>query len=119
MLVRLLSILGSSASLIGLAFVFHPTGQDFSLVESILLGTGIVLTAVAVVLEIKDYLAHRPKILKTKQQIRDYMFRWIDNGGKVCIFSNDLSWVEDDEMVSMLKRKARRAFAWQGNTATL
>lgn len=106
MIVRLLSILGSTASLVGLVFVFHPTGQGFSVIESVLLGTGIVLTVVAVALEIKDYLAHRPKILKTKQAIRDYMYCWIENGGKVCIFSNDLSWVDDEEMVSMLKRKA-------------
>jgi len=108
MLVRLLSILGSTASLVGLVFVFHPTGQGFSTLESVLMGTGIVLTGLAVALEIKDYLDHRPKVLKTKQQIRDYMFGWIDNGGKVCIFSNDLSWVEDEEMVAMLKRKAGR-----------
>src|SRR4051794_14322027 len=106
MIVRLLSILGSSASLIGLVFVFHPNGQGFTATEGVLLGIGIVLTVLAVVLEIKDFVASRPKVLKTKQQIRDYMFHWIDNGGKVCIFSNDLSWIEDDEMVSMLKRKA-------------
>jgi len=102
------SILGSTASLVGLVFVFHPTGQGFSIIESVLLGSGIVLTGLAVALELKDYLNHRPNVIKTKQQIRDYMFDWIDNGGKVFIFSNDLSWVEDEEMVSMLKRKAEK-----------
>jgi hypothetical protein len=108
MVVRLLSILGSSASLVGLVFMFNPTGRGFSVIESVLLGAGIALTVIAVALEITDYLNHRPKVLKTKKQIRDYMFRWIDSGGKVCIFSNDLSWVDDEEMVLMLTRKAAK-----------
>ena len=108
MIVQILSILGSSASLLGLVFVFHPSGQSFTASEGILLGFGIVLTLLAVVLEIKQYISSFPKTFKTKQQIRDYMFRWIENGGKVCIFSNDLSWVEDDQMVAMLKGKAGR-----------
>jgi hypothetical protein len=106
MIVRLLSNLGSTASLIGLVFVFHPAGQAFSVTEGMLLGAGIVLTVLAIVLDLKEYYGKRPKVLRTKQQIREYMFRWIENGGKVCIFSNDLSWVDDDEMVSMLKSKA-------------
>ena len=72
-----------------MVFVFHPSGQSFTASEGILLGFGIVLTLLAVVLEIKQYISSFPKTFKTKQQIRDYMFRWIENGGKVCIFSND------------------------------
>jgi len=106
MIVQILSILGSSASLISLVFFFHPTGQSFTATEGILLGVGIMLTALAVALEVKRYIATQPKTFKTKKTIRDYMFRWIESGGKVCIFSNDLSWVDDDEMVSMLKQKA-------------
>jgi hypothetical protein len=84
-LVRLLSMLGSSVSLIGLAFMFPPTAQRFSVLESILLGTGIVLTADAVHQKIKADLAHRPKIMKTKRPIRDDLFQWIANEGKVGI----------------------------------
>ena len=108
MIVRLLSVLGSSASLLSLIFVFHPSGQGFSAVEGILLGFGIMLTVVAVAVDIKDYMTRRPKRFKTKQEIRDFMFRWLQHGGKVCIFSNDLSWVDDNEMISMLRQKAEK-----------
>lgn len=64
--------------------------------------------AYTVLLDVKEYYANKPTILKTKQQIRDYMFRWIDHGGKVCIFSNDLSWIDDEEMKVMLRRKASK-----------
>jgi hypothetical protein len=108
MIVRLLSVLGSSASLLSLVFVFHPPGKNFSASEGMLLGIGILLTCVAVALEIRDYFANRPRVLKSKDKVQDYMFQWIDNGGKVCIFSNDLSWVEDNDMIAMLKRKAAK-----------
>lgn len=109
LIVRLLSVLGSSASLLSLIFVFHPSGEAFSAIEGILIGFGVVLTAVAVFMDIRDFVSHRPKAFKTKKQIRDYMYHWIDGGGKVCIFSNDLSWVDDDsEMIDMLRRKAEK-----------
>jgi len=63
---------------------------------------------VALYFQITEYVAHRPIILKTAQQIRDYMFRWISRGGRVAIFSRDMSWVEDDEMKDLLRAKARR-----------
>ena len=68
MIVRLLSILGSTASLIGLALMFHPTGQGVSILESILLGTGIALAVVAVASDFRDYRAKRPKVLKTSSK---------------------------------------------------
>ena len=106
---RLLSVLGSSASLLSLIFVFHPSGQALSALEGVPIVIGIVLTAVAVFLDIRDFVSRRPKSFKTKKQIRDYMYHWIDNGGKVCIFSNDLSWVDgDSEMIDMLRRKAEK-----------
>jgi hypothetical protein len=110
LIVRLLSVLGSSASLLSLIFVFHPTGQAFSVIEGVLLGFGVVLTGVAVFMDIRDFMSRRPKSFRTKKQIRDYMYHWIDNGGKVCIFSNDLSWVDgDSEMIDMLRRKAEKS----------
>ena len=39
--------------------------------------------------------------------IRDYMFRWIKNGGRVAIWTRDMSWVNDDEMKQLLQYKAR------------
>ena len=108
MLVRLLSVLGSVASLLSLVFVFHPTGQTYTVGEGVLLGIGIVLSIVAVISEFWSYFHTGPRFYTTKRKIRDYMYRWILHGGKVCIFSNNLSWVDDEEMKSMLRDKARR-----------
>ena len=66
LIVRLFSVLGSSASLLSLIFVFHPLGQAFSVLEGVLIGFGIVLTAVAVFMDIRDFVSHRPKSYRTQ-----------------------------------------------------
>ena len=38
--------------------------------------------------------------------IRNYMFRWIKNGGRVAIWTRDMSWADDQEMKSMLREKS-------------
>ncbi len=73
---------------------------------SYLLGT--VLTAGVSIAEVVAYVNSLPKRLRTVRKIRDYMFDWIKNGGSVCVFSNDLSWVNDAEMKRMLGSKAAR-----------
>ena len=45
--------------------------------------------------------------LEDKRGIRDYMFRWIKNGGRTAIWTRDMSWVDDDEMRQLLRDKAR------------
>ena len=44
--------------------------------------------------------------MEDRAGIRDYMFRWIKNGGRVAIWTRDMSWVNDQEMKNMLRGKA-------------
>ena len=39
--------------------------------------------------------------------IRSYLMRWIKNGGRVAIWTRDMSWAEDAEMNEMLRSKAQ------------
>ena len=39
--------------------------------------------------------------------IRGYLMRWIKNGGRVAIWTRDMSWAEDAEMKEMLRSKAQ------------
>jgi len=103
---RLLSVLGSIASLFGCVFVFHEPDKPFTVTQSVFLGLAIVLSAWVVFSEIKAYWYRLPRQYKSQKSIRDYMFEWISGGGKVCVFSNDMSWVNDDEMKNMLLAKA-------------
>lgn len=106
MLTRLLSVLGSIASLFGCVFLFRSPDSPLTLWQAIFFGLAVLLSVWAIATEVRSYWQGEPRKFRTKKSIRDYMYNWISNGGKVCIFSNDLSWVDDDEMKQMLHRKA-------------
>ena len=108
MLNRLLSVLGSIASLFGCVFVFHQPGSPYTTVQAVFLGLALVFSACAIAAEFRSYWQDMPRKYKTPQAIRDYLFRWISVGGRVCIFSNDMSWVQDEEMKEMLRSKAEK-----------
>ena len=38
--------------------------------------------------------------------IGDYMYKWIERGGRVAIFSRDLSWARSPELLQLLTQKA-------------
>ncbi len=106
--VQVLATIGSLASLIGAVFAVRPPGQPLSTTHQVLIGLGIILTTVALYSQAKGFWANRPIRLATDAQIRDYMYRWISRGGRVAIFSRDMSWVRDDDMKNLLKEKSRK-----------
>ncbi|MFN8712730.1 MAG: hypothetical protein ACK5Z2_07740 [Bacteroidota bacterium] len=105
---NILSQIGSIASLIGLLFTIKNPDSSFNGWQWFLLFLSIVLFLVAVILVVWEYVAKKPMILKNSKGIRDYMYNWIENGGRTVIFTRDLSWVSDDQMKDMLNNKARR-----------
>lgn len=40
-------------------------------------------------------------------KIRDYMYNWINTGGRVAIWTRDHTWVNDDPMRELLMKKAQ------------
>lgn len=54
-----------------------------------------------------QYIRHRPKRYKTTTQINDYMYRWISTGGRVAIFTRDMSWANEPRIKDLLLNKAR------------
>jgi hypothetical protein len=109
MLFQLISIVGSSTALLSLALSLHPENTPYSAAEITTVIIAVVLSIAAASLEIRRYITSRPKrTFKTRRQIRDYMLQWVDHGARVCIFSNDLSWVDDEDMIAMLRKKAAR-----------
>ena len=42
-----------------------------------------------------------------KVRIRKYLFDWIKSGGRVAIWTRDMSWVDDEDMKQMLRGKAQ------------
>lgn len=108
MTTKILSHTGSLASLCGLIFTLKTGNEPFSGWQWFFIFFSISLFLSSIYLIVSDHLASKPKIFKTKPAIRDYMFNWINLGGRVVIFTRDMSWVNDEDMRDMLRNKARR-----------
>jgi hypothetical protein len=65
------------------------------------------ILGLGVVLEIVSYMRRRPKIYRDDKKIRDYLYRWIKGGGRVVIFTHDMTWAADQEMQDLLISKSR------------
>jgi hypothetical protein len=105
---NILSHIGSLASLIGLLFTIKNPNSSFNGWQWLLLFLAITFFVVFIGVIIWEYITKKPLIFKNAKGIRDYMYKWIENGGRTVIFTRDLSWVSDDAMKDMLNNKARR-----------
>ena len=108
LIVELVSVLGSFASLLGLALILRPLGAQFTVGDGAFFSVAMCLLALFIVVRLREYIRLKPKVCKTKRDIRDYMYAWISRGERVAIYSRDLSWVEDSELHDLLKRKAEK-----------
>lgn len=104
---RVGSIILSYFSIVGFFFTLELRYSDFGILGNILIPISLALFVTAIILELGDIKARRVMRPQSKE-VRDYMFRWIDKGRRVVIFSRDLSWVNDDEMKDLFLSKAKR-----------
>jgi hypothetical protein len=105
---RLVAAVATFGSFITLILSLEGPDKPFTAFHIVLMTVAVIAFGFSVGFDIRDYQRSRPKIMKTHREIRDYMFRWIEHGGKVAIFSRTLGWVEDREMREMMERKAQR-----------
>ena len=105
---QILSSVASVASVVGLYLIIRPKEDTFSSLEVGFFVAFLIFAVIAIGLQIYNYVKQRPKKYKTPKKIRGYLFKWIKLGGRVAIFTHDMSWVDDDEMKAMLVNKAER-----------
>ena len=105
---NLFAYLGTVASITGLFFSLKNPDKQLNGWHWTLIILSIGLFILTMIFMIQDFYLNRPKLCKNEREIRDYMYRWISNGGRVVIFTRDMSWVSDQEMIDMLNNKARR-----------
>ena len=108
LLTELLSAVGSAASLLALALYFRPAKTAASPWEVVGWVSAVVLLGLFVFIRIRDYLRSTPRAYRSPEKIRGFMKNWINRGGRVAIFSRDMSWVDEDEIHDLLRTKARR-----------
>ena len=105
-LLPLISTFGSLASIISLVAVLWVS-SELSLPWRIVPGVVFLLLTLMTVVSV---LGIGPPTIVYKREkgadIRGYLFRWIKDGGRVVIWTRDMSWAEDQKMRAMLEQKA-------------
>ena len=108
-LVRKLVALGASfASMAGLLVAFLPSMKDLPLWATALLVSAVFFFIILLVLEFLDYRGHRVYAKADAEGIKGYMHEWIKHGGRVAIWTRDMSWAQNPETHGLLTEKARR-----------
>ena len=105
-LLPLATIVGAIASGLGLIVALFISSKSITWWMIVLVITFGVLISVTFGVVLKSSPRTRVYRGDDRIAIRNYMFRWIRNGGRVAIWTRDMSWVDDQEMKSMLRGKS-------------
>lgn len=107
---RLIASVGSLLSLTAFMFMFMPQPVKLEGIALVLLLLTLILAAISIWLEVRSELvaARHRKSFKENDAlgIKGYMRRWIGHSGRAAVWTRDLSWVDDEETLNLLKSKA-------------
>jgi hypothetical protein len=98
----------SFASMAGLLVAFLPSLKDLPSWAVAVLVVAVVAFIALVVLEFTDRRGRRVYAKDDTQGIKRYMHSWIEHGGRVAIWTRDMSWAQNPETQKLLTEKARR-----------
>jgi hypothetical protein len=105
---KLLALTASLASLVGLLVKFLPSPKDLPWWAVALLVSAIFFFALLVVLEVLTHRGRRVYARTDAQGVKRYMHDWIVHGGRVAIWTRDMSWAQDVDTWEVLREKAKR-----------
>ena len=104
---KLVMLVASFASMAGLLVAFLPSLKDLAWWAVALLVSAAFFLAVLVVLEFLDRRGRQVYAKVNTEGIRKYMHDWIEHGGRVDIWTRDMSWAQNPEARKLLVEKAR------------
>ena len=107
MLVKIFFAFASYASLLSLILTIWPINQRPSTLQLSLFALASFILLLVVGNELLDYFRYGPRLFTQQRKINDYMYKWVSRGGRVAIFSRDLSWAGEDRIRQLLLDKAR------------
>jgi hypothetical protein len=105
---KLVALVASFASMAGLFVAFLPSLKDLPSWAVAILVVAVVALIALVVFEFTDRRGRRIYSKDDTQGIKRYMHSWIDHGGRVAIWTRDMSWAQNPETRGVLTEKARR-----------
>jgi len=105
---KLVALVASFASMIGLLVAFIPRDSDWSWSKIALLLFAVIFLVVLVSLECLERRHHRVFAKHDASGIRQYMHDWIEHGSRVAVWTRDMSWADNSETRHLLSAKAKR-----------
>jgi hypothetical protein len=105
---RLLALGASFASLVALLFPFLPARENLPGWAILLAVSAFFFFFLLVVLEVREYRSRKVFLKTDTAGIKQYMHSWIEHGGRVAIWSRDLSWADNPDTRNLLRVKAER-----------
>ena len=105
---KLVALFASFASIIGLLIAFIPPNADWpwwKIMLIIVAGIGFIIL---IALECLDRRRRHIFDKGDAPAIRRYMHDWIEHGGRVAVWTRDMSWADNPETRHLLTEKAKR-----------
>lgn len=105
---RLITLAASISALLLLALPHVPTLDQLPWWGTGLAVVSVVMFVMFVWLEIAAVRDHRVFAVSDQTGIREYMHELIGHGGRVAIWTRDMSWAQNSETTELLRTKAKR-----------
>jgi hypothetical protein len=105
---KLFAQVASFASLLGLLVALVPSGTEWPWWAKVLMSVAVVSFLAVVWLVVASRPKHRVFEKTDVAGIRRYMHDWIRDGGRVAIWTRDMSWADNPDTRRVLAEKARR-----------
>ena len=103
---RVSALAASMGSLLALALPHVPTVDRLPWWGILLAVVAFLSFVTAVVLEVRSVGPRRVYAMSDSDGIRGYMHDWIEKGGRVAIWTRDMSWASEPETKTLLREKA-------------
>ena len=96
------------ASILALLIEFLPPPRELPWWVIALLVVASVAFIAVIVLEVKERRRRHVFARNDTRGIRSYMHAWVEHGGRVAIWTRDMSWAQNPQTRKILTEKARR-----------
>jgi hypothetical protein len=105
---KFVTLAASLASIVGLLVFFLPSPRDLPWWAVALMVSAAFFLGILIVLEFVNRRGRRVYAKSDVEGIKRYMHHWIEHGGRVAIWTRDMSWAQNTETGRLLNEKARR-----------
>ncbi len=105
---RVTAWIGSLASVIGLVVTIRPAGSDLTFVHGGLIGFATIGFVGLMCCDAVVWWREQPQSFRRQADIDAYMYEWISSGGRVVIFTRDMTWAGGAAISQLLRNKAAR-----------